>query len=65
MAIDRRKHMFTVAEVAEIAGVSLSAVYKAWQLQKFPSSSKIGSVHIINRYDLEAWIESRTKEEVE
>jgi predicted DNA-binding transcriptional regulator AlpA len=59
--IDRRKSQYTAAEVATIAGCALSTVYKAWHAQKFPSSSKVGSMHIINRFDLQNWLEWREK----
>jgi predicted DNA-binding transcriptional regulator AlpA len=59
--IDRRNPSYSVAQVAIIAGCAISTVYKAWHAGKFPSSSKVGSLLVVNRFDLENWLEWREK----
>lgn len=65
MEIDIYQQLFTVHEVAELAGVSVQAIYKAWNAGKFPTSSKAGSMHIINRKDVISYLAKRKQAQEE
>ena len=65
MAIDKNQMIFTAKQVAEMAGVSVQAIYKAWHAGKFPTSAKFDKTYMLRRADVFAYLEARKTREVE
>ena len=54
-----RQLIFTAQQVADLAGVSTQAIYKAWAAGKFPSSIRFGKTYMLYRADVATWLYKR------
>ena len=55
----KQEHFFTVTEVAEMAGVSTQAIYKACKAGKFPTSIHWPRGHRLSRHDVIIYLAGR------
>jgi len=57
--MENRQLIFTAQQVANLAGVSTQAIYKAWSAGKFPSSIRFGKTYMLYRADVATWLYNR------